>query len=187
MMELHGNPIKIERYNIEGEQWAIDNPELAAGVRHIHSLYEIFQPYSHWAELLKITHKTLGVCTLIPDSSYDFTGFYTCEDFNDYCFIDHLTDYNCQDSFYIYGIADNASQILEAYPDIPDDHIVLMVPIFSKKDEPFSGWRWHKWGRYLGVQERSCEYLNDEPNTDMIYCFSIRQLTPIIEEECEDE
>lgn len=187
MFKLVGNPAKIEQYNIESEKWILENPEFADITRHIHSLYEIFQPYSHWVEFLKIIHETLGVRTLIPDTPHDFTGIYVCEDYNDYYFINHLTDYNCQEHFYIYGIADNASQILEAYPDIPDDYIILMTPMFSKKDEPCSGWRWHKWGRYLGVQERSCEYLNDEPNTDMIYCFSIRQITPKTNEENEDE
>ncbi len=36
------------------------------------------------------------------------------------------------------------------------------------------GWRWHKWGPYIGHQERSgCEYLDEEPNIESVFLFNI--------------
>lgn len=91
-------------------------------------------------------------------------------------FIEELTDYKEKSWHYEYGVVDNATQIIENCK-IPEDAVVLMVPVFKNKDEPFSGWRWHKWGAYYGIQNHQCEYLNDEDDVEMIYCFSIHVLT----------
>lgn len=180
MIELVGNPNKIEDYNIKSEEFVLEHPDCAGFARHIHNISEIFCPYSKWLE--NICEEERVIYKIIPDNQHDFTGVYVCEDFNDHYMIPRLTDFEEADEFeYRYGISDNASQILENLK-VTDDHIVLMTPIFSDKDEPCSGWRWKKWGKYYGIQNRCCEYLNDEPEVEMIYVFSIRRLKLIAEE-----
>ena len=57
--------------------------------------------------------------------------------------------------------------------------VILLTPVF-KEDQPEScGWRWYKWGQYIGKYEPKCEYLYDEEGIDYVYCFTILEI-----EEC---
>lgn len=43
-----------------------------------------------------------------------------------------------------------------------------------REDQPADGgWRWHKWGQYIGKHEPRCEYLYDEDGIDEVYCFHV--------------
>ena len=44
-----------------------------------------------------------------------------------------------------------------------------------KAEEPWDGgWRWHKWGEYIGDKTPECEYIVDEgPDITEVYCYSI--------------
>lgn len=50
---------------------------------------------------------------------------------------------------------------------------IFFTPIIRSCQERVGGWRWHKWGPYLGKQEPTMEYLYDEPNIEMVYVFHI--------------
>jgi hypothetical protein len=86
-----------------------------------------------------------------------------------------------KDTFFLpYGVCDNYEQVLEAYPSIveSDEEFILTLTPVRKADQPESGgWRWHKWGPYIGTQERTCEYLYDEPNVDLVYTYCFYQRT----------
>lgn len=67
-----------------------------------------------------------------------------------------------------YGVSDNIEQIKERYKEwleAPDSKWVITVTtVFqdkSKKGEGV-GWRWHKWGPYIGTLNPQHEYLDDE-------------------------
>lgn len=49
----------------------------------------------------------------------------------------------------------------------------------KEHEPPKDGWRWHKWGPYIGTQEPKAEYLYDEPTITLIYTYTIIQLTDI--------
>ena len=116
----------------------------------------------------------------------DFTGIYLCE-LNSHYGINIFTTNQLDDSFclrsYTYGVCDNATQVIEHYKEtiklgkIDDSkkHVILMTPIFRQYENEF-GWRWKKWGRYIGIQERKHEYLYDEEDIDLVYFFEIIQL-----------
>jgi hypothetical protein len=77
-----------------------------------------------------------------------------------------------------YGVADNIEQVLELYNKnefgyFKGNHVILCNEIIKDPNEPCSGWRWHKWGEYIGTQNPQCEYLNDEPEIDRVITFSI--------------
>lgn len=67
-----------------------------------------------------------------------------------------------------YGVCDNVEQVLKKYKEVleGDDHqyFVWFTPVFQEKENAGNGggWRWHKWGPYIGELERRCEYLDDE-------------------------
>jgi hypothetical protein len=86
--------------------------------------------------------------------------------------------HNCK-----YGVCDNYKQILECHVDdiySIDNHnkqfIVCVTPITKNEQPPEGGWRWHKWGKYIGKYETTCEYLYDEENIDMIYVYNIYEV-----------
>ena len=56
-------------------------------------------------------------------------------------------------------------------------------PIKQNPENPGGGWRWHKWGHYIGKHDVQCEYLDDEDlsdiNQDFILCFHIYEFKDI--------
>ena len=76
-----------------------------------------------------------------------------------------------------YGVCDNYKQILDKFKDELNDKDVnycIIISTVKKSDEPeFGGWRWCKWGKYIGDKEPKCEYLYDEKDIDVVYCFHI--------------
>lgn len=79
---------------------------------------------------------------------------------------------------WFYGVADNAEQVVEFYNRNEDgvfsgNHVIVFFDVYRDKRFPFSGWRWHKWGPYIGTKKPSKEYLNDEPEIDHVICFNI--------------
>jgi hypothetical protein len=75
-----------------------------------------------------------------------------------------------------YGVCDSVEQLLAACPELeaPGREFVVTVTTIRKADEPADGgWRWHKWGEYIGTQNPQCEYIHDEPNIEEVLCFHI--------------
>ena len=76
-----------------------------------------------------------------------------------------------------YGVCDNLSQILQKIPEIEQDQnrqfIITLTPVIKKNQSRRGGWRWHKWGEYIGTQEPTTEYLYDEPIIKKVYAFHI--------------
>lgn len=79
-----------------------------------------------------------------------------------------------------YGVADNIQQILERCPlldSLPDRFFCISATEIHKAHQSNEGgWRWHKWGEYIGVQEPTQEYLYDEEDIDMVIVFQIYEL-----------
>ena len=75
----------------------------------------------------------------------------------------------------------NATQVLEYLKELEKEDIIdesspkviLLTPMFKESQPSDGGWRWHKWGSYIGVQKHEYEYLYDEKEVEMIYCFEI--------------
>ncbi len=67
-----------------------------------------------------------------------------------------------------YGVADNIEQIKEYYKEEIADStrkfFIHLTPVWQRKENAGKGggWRWHKWGEYIGKLDPKCEYLDDE-------------------------
>lgn len=73
------------------------------------------------------------------------------------------------------GVCDTPEQAVEklGLRDRPEHVFVTFVRI-RRDDQPRSGgWRWHKWGDYIGDKEPQFEYLHDEPDIEEVYTFSV--------------
>ena len=83
-----------------------------------------------------------------------------------------------ENNVFSYGVADNIEQVVALYNNNEDgwfkgNHVIFCTKILKDPTEPCSGWRWHKWGSYIGTQNPQCEYLNDEPEIDEVIVFHI--------------
>lgn len=73
-----------------------------------------------------------------------------------------------QPMFEDYGIADNLEQVIgyykDQYIDVPEKYFLFFTKIYQNKDNAgnWGGWRWHKWGPYIGKLNPKHEYLDDE-------------------------
>lgn len=74
-----------------------------------------------------------------------------------------------------YGVCDNVEQVIDLYKldKIYGNFSIALTPIFKNEQPESGGWRWHKWGRYIGEHEATCEYLYDEANIEQVYVYKI--------------
>ena len=80
-----------------------------------------------------------------------------------------------------YGVCDNAEQVKQKYSkwlNDPELKFCVSFTKITKSEEPESGgWRWHKWGSYIGDKNPQCEYIYDEDDDiQEVYCYHIYQL-----------
>ena len=82
--------------------------------------------------------------------------------------------------FCFYGICDDHKQILEQCSELENDpnrkFVISMTPVEKSKQSPSGGWRWHKWGPYIGAHKPQHEHLYDEPNIDKVYIYHIYEI-----------
>ena len=77
-----------------------------------------------------------------------------------------------------YMVCDDIEQALEywkfAVEHPTNEFLISMMPV-RKKDQPErDGWRWHKWGPYIGTQNPKHEYLYDESDEiNLVFCAMI--------------
>lgn len=80
--------------------------------------------------------------------------------------------------FNAYGVCDTPDQFREKYGEMLSSDPRPLVTMFTHVEkEPQhrgegGGWRWHKWGPYVGIGTPTTEYLDDEeefPNGIYVY------------------
>lgn len=92
---------------------------------------------------------------------------------------DRINDWiDYENNVWYYGVADNLEQIVDLYNKNEEgwfkgNHVILCWKVKKDPDNPCSGWRWHKWGSYIGTRNPQCEYLNGEPEINEVVVFSI--------------
>ena len=85
-----------------------------------------------------------------------------------------------------YGVADSIDQIKEYFKeeieDLTTKYIITCTPVFQDKENKGKGggWRWHKWGEYIGKLNPQYEYLDDEDFGDdfkYVICFHLYKIS----------
>lgn len=100
---------------------------------------------------------------------YSFVGW------DDGVWEDHFDLQVNEENFHSHGVCDSPEQFMEKLgkhlESSSDEYVVCFVRL--RKDEQYEsgGWRWHKWGEYIGNQEPKCEYLYDEPVIEEVYTY----------------
>lgn len=78
-----------------------------------------------------------------------------------------------------FGVCDDPKQITEKWPELLTSARRFMIgvtPIYRKDQPADGGWRWHKWGEYIGIKTPQHEYLYDEKEIDVVWVFNIVEL-----------
>ena len=77
-----------------------------------------------------------------------------------------------------HGVCDTPEQAIAHHSLITSpDHHFLAVNCIRRAEQPREGgWRWHKWGPYIGTHTPTCEYLHDEPEIEQVYTYSVYTL-----------
>lgn len=80
-----------------------------------------------------------------------------------------------------YGVCDNVEQVKTRYAQWLEDPELKFCINFckvKKSDQPeMGGWRWHKWGEYIGELNPQHEYLYDEDDSiQEVFCYHIYKL-----------
>lgn len=80
-----------------------------------------------------------------------------------------------------YGVCDSIEQFKERIlPILLEDSrrfAVGFTKVVKIEQPPQDGWRWHKWGSYIGDKEPQCEYLYDEgDDIQEVFTFSIIEI-----------
>ena len=75
-------------------------------------------------------------------------------------------------------------KMIELYPDYK--LVLLMTPHVNTKDCSWGGWRWHKWGEYIGVHEPRHEYLSCEKRIDYVLSYDLEIVKKIEEDKSKD-
>jgi len=83
------------------------------------------------------------------------------------------------DEFPYYGVCDNYDQILSKCPDIianDKQYVISLTAVLKDEQSSSGGWRWHKWGEYIGNYNPQHEYIFDEEDIEKVYCYTIHEI-----------
>lgn len=77
-----------------------------------------------------------------------------------------------------YGVCDSVEQFktTDLYAKLASETRIFAVSFVEirKSEQPsHGGWRWHKWGEYIGRHDPQCEYLYDEEGIESVFCFHV--------------
>lgn len=79
-----------------------------------------------------------------------------------------------------YGVCDSVEQFDALYGDTLRAHehsfIVTFVEVLREDQPSWGGWRYHKWGEYVGTQEPQSEYLYHDKHIDRVFTFSLNRV-----------
>jgi len=82
--------------------------------------------------------------------------------------------------FGCYGVCDNWKNLKAHLPLVVTESerkfVISLVPIYKEDQPERDGWRWHKWGEYIGEQTPTHEYLYDEPVIELVYAYHVYEL-----------
>lgn len=80
-----------------------------------------------------------------------------------------------------FGVVDHWTQLpLEALEHDERNLLVFLGRHAKEDQDERGGWRWHKWGPYLGVfqeQARANEYLYDTPDVIEVWSYRIVEIS----------
>lgn len=188
LVELTISDKGIKAYNKNIKRCIKEHPQHFSEKDLIESLDDLIAPY----ESVLADSECQKIISDVKDNLTDFKGVYMCRQLEHY--IEYLNEkITDNDNFYFvnkyhmscYGVADNASQVIEHFKAIENEMgidfgncVICLRPIRKDQQPSDGGWRWHKWGEYIGVKKPQCEYIYDEDDSiKFVWCFHLYSIT----------
>lgn len=189
LVNLSPNPrarVKAERrykrmlrmISSRSDQFAKHMREAFKMFRKMYSFKNLFRPYtpSEWEYTKNNPNEDFTGVYITFDGNLveDSINFWTMQHAPDSC---ARENYESGDVWYAYGLCDNASQAIQYYKDMkaagrfPGNHVIIL-DVMGRG----IGWRWHKWGSYIGNFNPCCEYFDDEEGIEAVYAFHIYRI-----------
>lgn len=120
---------------------------------------------------------------LEPIKTGIYRGYWSGDKIKDYCGL-NIEEYNSflyknfpNPSFREnFGVADNIEQILEYYPELlksKDKFIVIFSDVYRKDQPEHYGFRYEKFGNYIGIQDIKHEFMYDDKHIDKVIIYWI--------------
>ena len=153
------------------------------------------QPYKDWTGVYVIPHFSLDHMIRLPGSDrigdepsqYDYTYPEFPEAYHKAVPPTPQGPWDAEDDeaehgfFNCYGVCDTPDAFLARFGELlkADERKFAMsfTHIDKKSQSPEGGWRWHKWGPYIGEGRPTTEYIYDEDAfDDGVYCYHIYQV-----------
>jgi hypothetical protein len=119
---------------------------------------------------------------LVADYPFDFSNVCSHKDreeMGEDAYFEKLREFYRESHPADYGVCDRWEQIVERWPELVDSErrlVISMTEMRREHQSPEGGWRWHKWGEYIGTQEPTHEYLYDEKHIDSVFTFHIMEV-----------
>lgn len=87
----------------------------------------------------------------------------------------------CEKTFLIqsYGVADSVKQIKQIYKFLDKSNrqfVCFVTPIYREHQSVSGGFRFHKFGPYIGRHNITHEYLHDETGIDVVYVYHFHEI-----------
>jgi hypothetical protein len=82
-----------------------------------------------------------------------------------------------------YGVCDSVENLLTHAPELITSErqfVITLTSVRRDQQSPSGGWRWHKWGDYIGSHDIQCEYLYDEEGIDEVFCYHVFEKVKVI-------
>lgn len=120
---------------------------------------------------------------LLSDYPFDFGHRYSHEEreeMGDDEFFKRMSAFYQEGHPSDYGVCDRWEQIVERWPEIvesPRQFVISITEMRREDQSPEGGWRWHKWGEYIGDQMPAHEYLYDDTHIDSVFTFHIMEVS----------
>lgn len=102
-------------------------------------------------------------------------GVYMCGHWSPERFLAVRDTWDIGRDYDTYGVCDTPEQCIERLKlrEIDKKVCVVFVRLLREDQPPEGGWRWHKWGPYIGDQKPEHEYLYDEKHIERVYTFHV--------------
>ena len=174
----------IEDYNNNIKRCIKEYPQYFDESKYIKSIDDLLPTYE--SVITDETNK--NILSDIKDTLKNFDGVYWCDQLDLY---DDFLNEKIKEVYWDidrpivgYGVADNASQVIKHFKKLEKkykidlgDCVIALRPIAKKWQPSDGGWRWHKWGEYIGVKKPQCEYIYDEDDSiNFVWCYQLFQV-----------
>lgn len=154
-----------------------------------HLTEELYNKYKNFEDNEKdqsfmeyLNYKLSDVATPISKGVYEYCNCNTSELLENLSikYDEHLYIVEKDGNYFrLYGVCDDYKQIIGYHTWLEKDkdkYVIILYKIEKNKQPSIGGWRWHKWGEYIGTQVSTHEYIYDEPNIDFVYVYQIYKI-----------